>query len=685
MPLKLVIGPANAEKAGLVLDAYRSALTAGREPLLVVPTFADVAHYRRELAGSGAVFGVEVMRFEWLLREVAKRADVPGRPIGRLARDRILATALARARLGPLDASARTAGFARALTRLIDEFEEVRAGPARVTQALRAWGADDLGRSAYAEDLATLVGGYHRELERLGAVDDRLQAAAALDALRLAPARWRGTPVCVYGFDDLTPLQRDAIETLACVVGAEVTVSLTYELGREAFAARARTFEDLRALPGADVVALEARPDHYAPAAQAALHHLERSLFEPDAPRAPDAGEALLVLEAGGERAEVELVGAHVARLIRDGYAPEDIAVVWRSPKTVAALVEQVFGAYGIPHAVDRRLPVGHTALGRGLLGLLRAAGDEGRVEDLLAYLRAPGVLDVPELADGLEARARRKGVRSAADARRLWEEHQFPLGAVDRVADAAAAGPVRLCLRLAQEASLLITRPHRGQARVLDDDETVDARVAGELRKALRELAGLARSDTALVPPAAELASVLTDLEVRVGPAPGPGRVAVTSPFAVRARRVRALFACGLQEGEWPEPPRPEALLGDDERAELAAASGLALRHHEDALATERFLFYAAASRPTDLLVLSRRTADDDGRPSVPSFFLADATDLFEPPPRSDRRVLGAVGWPADLVPTAREARRAAADAAPPASPPPVGPLSAPAVLAEL
>src|SRR5204862_3120915 len=121
MPLKLVIGPANAEKAGLVLDAYRSALTAGREPLLVVPTFADVAHYRRELAGSGAVFGVEVMRFEWLLREVAKRADVAGRPIGRLARDRILATALARARLGPLDASARTAGLARALTRLIDE------------------------------------------------------------------------------------------------------------------------------------------------------------------------------------------------------------------------------------------------------------------------------------------------------------------------------------------------------------------------------------------------------------------------------------------------------------------------------------------------------------------------------------------------------------------------------------
>ncbi|MEA2191896.1 MAG: hypothetical protein QOI73_2017, partial [Solirubrobacteraceae bacterium] len=644
MPLKLVIGPANAEKAGVVLDAYRTALAVGEEPVLVVPTFADVDYYRRELAASGAVFGVDVMRFEWLLREIAERAGIGGRPLGRLARDRVVATALARARLGPLEASARTPGFAKALLRLIDEFEEVRAGPARVTQALRAWGADDLGRSAYAEDLAALVGAYHRELERLRAVDDRLQAAAALDALRLAPGQWGETPVCVYGFDDLTPLQRDAIETLACVVGADVTVSLTYEPGREAFAARARTFEELRALPGAEVVPLEARTDHYAPGARAALHHVERSLFEPGAAQAPDAGAALLVLEAGGERAEVELVGAHVARLIRDeGYAPEEIAVVWRAPKTVAALVEQIFGAYGIPHAVDRRLPAGHTALGRGLLGLLRAAGEGGRVEDLLAYLRTPGVLEVPELADGLEVRARREGVRSAEGARRLWEEHHFPLGALDRVAKAEAAGPARLCQRLAQEASILITRPHRGEARVLDDDETVDARVAGELRRALRELASLAQTDAELVPAAPELARVLADLQVRVGPPPGPGRVAVTSPFAIRARRVRALFACGLQEGEWPAPGRPEALLGDDERAELARASGLVLRHHDDALATERFLFYAAASRPTDLLVLSRRTADDDGRPSVPSFFLADATDLFAGPVRTDRRVLGA------------------------------------------
>ena len=47
MPLTLVTGPANAAKAGYVLERLREVLH--REPLLVVPTEADVAHYERGL------------------------------------------------------------------------------------------------------------------------------------------------------------------------------------------------------------------------------------------------------------------------------------------------------------------------------------------------------------------------------------------------------------------------------------------------------------------------------------------------------------------------------------------------------------------------------------------------------------------------------------------------------------
>ncbi len=52
MPLTLITGPANAAKAGAVLERFRAALAL--EPLLVVPTAADVEHYQRELAGGGS-------------------------------------------------------------------------------------------------------------------------------------------------------------------------------------------------------------------------------------------------------------------------------------------------------------------------------------------------------------------------------------------------------------------------------------------------------------------------------------------------------------------------------------------------------------------------------------------------------------------------------------------------------
>ena len=81
MPLKLVTGPANAAKAGEVLGGLRARLD--EDPVLVVPTFADVEHAQRELAERGAIFGARVMRFEWLFGEIAARAGLrrpPRRP-----------------------------------------------------------------------------------------------------------------------------------------------------------------------------------------------------------------------------------------------------------------------------------------------------------------------------------------------------------------------------------------------------------------------------------------------------------------------------------------------------------------------------------------------------------------------------------------------------------------------------
>jgi ATP-dependent helicase/DNAse subunit B len=743
MPLTLVTGPANAEKAGVVLDRLRAALD--REPILVVPTVPDVERYRRELAEDGVVFGARVETFDRLLAEIARRAGVGGVPLGPLARERVVAAAARDARLVALAGSAATPGFARAACRLFDELEEDRIEPGRFAGALRAWAAaderGDLGRSQrstsphrpYGEELARLYRAYRSLLDRLGRRDETLHHAAALDAIREAPARWGATPVLFYGFDDLSPLQRDAVAALAATE-APITASLTYERGRHAFAARGETFEALRPV-AAEVIALQPNADHYAPQARAALHALERGLFEASRATAPPAspapvtaaaptlfddlvareadpvgeivarrrgdvvplgsdgatlaGDAVVFLEGGGERAELELVAAEVARLIRDeGVAPEEIAVVLRRPDEAEALVGQVFGAYRIAIAATRRTDLGHTPLGRGLVALLRAATG-GTAADLLAWLRTPGRIRESHRVDRLEADVRRSGARTASEARALWDEHHadVPLGALDRVADAAARGPAALLERLDAELSALFAAPHRRRAPVLGAAEAAEADVLAAGRRALADLADAAALDPALVPEPPELAALLAAVDVRLGDRSAPGAVQVTDPQSLRARRVRALFCCRLQEKTFPAAPRPEPFLGDDERRSLNAASGLRLRAHEDVLGAERYLLYAAVSRPERRLYLSWHAADDDGDPAVRSSFVDDVALLFSDDPlgRRRRRDLGAVGWPGEGAPCDRERVRAEAHALPPAREAVAAPLAHPAVLGEL
>src|SRR5438105_1611006 len=138
MPLTLVTGPANAAKAGEVLGAFREALSRASsarlpapEPLLVVPTAADVEPYQRELAAAGTVFGGEIVTFQRLLALIAGRSGYAGRMIGPVARERVVKAVVAEARLEALQRSAASPGFAAAAASLFDELQRAMIAPER--------------------------------------------------------------------------------------------------------------------------------------------------------------------------------------------------------------------------------------------------------------------------------------------------------------------------------------------------------------------------------------------------------------------------------------------------------------------------------------------------------------------------------------------------------------------------
>jgi ATP-dependent helicase/DNAse subunit B len=663
MPIALITGPANAGKAQLLMEAVRRHVAHGEEPLLVVPTRVDADYYRRELAGEGTAMGVQVERFEGLIGEAVRRAGVGEPVLGGLARERLLAAVAAR------PGGAR-GGFVRALAALIAELRVRRVTPSRLSAALARLAAVE-GRGTVAGEVGALFERYDGALRRVGRLDSEQRAVRALDALRGKPALWGGRPVLFYGFDDLTRLQLDAIETLGSVVGASVTVSLTYEPGRTAFAGRAGTFQALEPL-AAEHRQLGARAEYYAPSARAALSHLERSLFEADAHRVDPAG-AVRLLEGGGERAELELVAREIGALLAGGMAPGEIAVVVRSSAGTAELIEEVFSQESIPYALQQRSPFADSAIGRALIGVLRCvparderaakapagaerrslradgAGTGGTAEDLLGWLRAPGLVDRHELIDDLEARARRAGAGSAVQARALWEQRNWRLETIDHLYEAQERGARALIERASRELQWLFSAPRRRAASVLSSEELEDGQALAAGQRALGELGELARLAPELAPAeATELALALEGVELLGGERPSSDAVAVLDPLALRARRVRALFLCGLQEGVFPAPARPQPFLAEEERRRLAEVSGLRLGEHEDALAAERYLLYAAVSRPEELLVLSWHSACDDGSSATASLFVDDVCDLFEESLLDGRarRALGAVGW---------------------------------------
>jgi ATP-dependent helicase/DNAse subunit B len=679
VPISLITGPANAGKAHALLERVRRHVAHGETPLLVVPTEADQARYRRELVEGGVALGARVERFEGLLAEALARAGDTRAPLSALARERVLARLYG-----------APPGMAGALSNFVAELETQRVTPARLRDALRAWGtarAPENDVPAALERLCTAFAGYHQTLAEMRRADHELRVAGALDALRREPALWGSTPVLLYGFDDLTEMQMDAIETLAGAVGARVTVSLAFEPGRLVFAGRAAAFQRLAPLAD-EHLEVRARAEHYAPGAREALHHLERSLLCDDAARV-QPGEALRLLEGGSPRAELELVAGEIRALLDDGVGAHEIAIVHRSPHTIAGLVGEVLADYGVPHTLWRGSRFAHTAIGRGLLGLLRLAIGGGELGDLLAWLGAPGVLEHPALLDRLEARARRAGALDGARARALWEQEHWPLERIDRVRDAAAAGAGALARALSNELQRLFCAPHRGTAPVLGEQQLAEARALTGARRTLDELGDLARAAPELAPTPNEIVEALERLELPPPEHRHTSGVAVVDPLSLRARRARMVFACGLQEGVFPAVGVPHPLLPEEHRRELALASGLLLRGERETLAAERYLLYALVSRPEERLTLSWHTAGEDGTPLARSLFVDDVCDLFTDAlrERTIRRPVGAAEWPGPGAPAGTMATRGTATEAGAAGAPPhpIDPLRHELVLGRL
>jgi RecB family exonuclease len=621
VPLKLVHGPPNSGRAGVVRRSFTAAL--GDDPVLVVPTVDDVFAFERELctegARPGALLGGSVMTFGGLFRTVATAAgSPPGAELSAAQRLRAVAVAAEarRERLGPLRRSAGRPRFARALERLFDELQAAGVEPEEVEAS-----AGTLEGSAYLSDVAALFGGYEEVRRRSGRADAHDIAREAIAQLRRGGSFWGGRPVFLYGFDDLTENQFELLAALA--ERSEVTVALPYEEGSAALAARGRLLGRLRELGPVDERLTEATPLN---TNSLLLFHLTRSFGQPRPKRVEHDG-SLTLLRSAGTRAEAEAIAAHVSRLLRDGAEAAEIAIALRDPSRRGPEVAAALERNGIAAALEAEVPVAGTSVGGALVALLEAEFGTRRASDLLRYLRGPSGFS-PGRVDWFERRLRRRRVRDAAAALVLWQgEDGAPPRDLLRLREAAERGGAGLAAEVGALAARMASRPLRdsGDGPRPPQGEGLELRAASEIASALAELAEL----RVLAPGPRELAPLIEELDFRVWSGPVEGRVRIADPYRLRAARFDHVVVGSLQEGEFPRRDRgADPFLSEAQRATLG------LEPRRDSEAEERYLFHACLALARESLVLSYRDSDEDGAATVRSPLIDDVRALLSPAP---------------------------------------------------
>jgi ATP-dependent helicase/DNAse subunit B len=404
--ISLLLAPAAHGKTAHALARIRE--VRARDPLaplaVVLPNQIQLLAFRDRLAAQGGALGVSLFTFYGLYAELLARA---GQPLPEL--DGPVQTRLLRALIGDLAGRGELRhfaplrdkpGFAVALREAIEELKRTRILPEDFTRA-----ASGLGPRL--EELAVIYAAYQRWLlEKNWADPEGLGWLAAIALEKDASLGRELRLLVVDGFDEFNPTQLAVLAHLAARA-EETLVTLTGDPRRKRLAHRRfhRAEEQLRAALGDVQWAAgggEPRSATDAPISED-LRFLEGNLFEPPASVA-GRRSVVVFLEAQTRAAEARAALRWIKqRIIEDGMALNDVAVLARSLDPYRPFLEETAREFGLPLNVVGGAPLAESPVVGALLSLLSlpTERERWRPRALLAAWRSP-YFDWPSL--GIES-----------------------------------------------------------------------------------------------------------------------------------------------------------------------------------------------------------------------------------------------------------------------------------------
>ncbi len=710
----LIAGPVGCGKTERALDEVLRARAFGSAfgtiwVLLATGLQRNAFRERLVARSPGTVqFGVEIFDFYTLYARLLDLAGDPQRQLDESARHHVLRTVGEDLRdhdgLEVFGEIAHLPGFVVEIGSLISELKQGLVTP-------EAFAAASGSRAARDRDLARIYAEYQDFLLRHRLVDRHGAGWLALEHVERDPGLASHVRLLVVdGFDQFNALHARLVSALARQAQRTVlTLTHTSPAPGRHFARIEQTWgrmveaaPDLWRHESLDGCGLERPP---------ALDHLMDSLFRMRSGCMPGEG-AVRLIEAPDPAREVQMVLRRVKRLLLDGTAPDEVAVVARNMARYGGTLRETARAYGLPLVVREETLLRENPAVAAVLELIALAEADFPRRETIDSLRSP-YLSVPDLSAEQITLVERTSFRQiVVRGRETWldaieaaviaapdEDGELPPDALDPLAAAV------LTDTLARQFDR-ITPPAEGTARALAgwimalmgpdpverDDEHADgedaalpadeprdhfdvlacARSAPDAERAARDVAalGVLRDVLAGICAAHDLVdgdaepvvmpwrAFRTELDLAIqGATVTPtgglsrlGRVLATDVFELRGLPHAHVFILGMMQGEFPALISDAALIQESERVVLAD-HGIRLP-----LAAERAddmsLFYQVVGQARATLTLSRATVDDRGALLEPSpYWRAVCAAVDVPEEDIERMPVGAAPVLADAA----------------------------------
>jgi PD-(D/E)XK nuclease superfamily len=622
---------------------------------VVVPSNYLAVDLRRRLAeriaSGGHRRGHANVRFSTFL-DVAR--DVAGDVAGHPAPPGILFAAVAGAvaaapAVEPFRSLGHRPGFLRSVEATIRDLRD--AGVSARDFSEWAAAAPAVRREAL-ETLATVYADVSRRLAPFA--DEVAVFRAAVGAAAAAPSR---EPLLVFGFYDLTGIQRDLVVAFGRGRILQFFLpSFEGDLGR--FAEGTRDFLEGILGPlqkGAPGTVASAKSEWFARFADTSAGTME--------PLRSDG--SIRLISAADDTDEAREVAREILRSHADGIPLGRTAVILRQEESDAPRILAELARAGIPAFRLAGEPDSESPEGRAIRYWLQVEENGFRREDVLE------VLELVETAQGGSNSALFRLLASQAGIVRGVEDWELGIAKLlrarpeddeeeteKRSGSAARTGPGREAAeKLAGTWTAL-----RESATGWSDQPLSWARWAEDLRGRMARLFAPYEPPESIATAADSIASLdsagavvgkqvaletfVSALERQRMPGGRLGRdgVAVLSAMSARGLSFDHVLVPGLVERKFPAVARPDPLLSDEERSEVARATSRPLAEKVFPRPDEEKLLFAAcadSARRRLTLLAARRDASLD-RERTPSQFFTRAVDAFEGRPVETRDYSG-------------------------------------------